>query len=177
MSYALLNPTIGVVNKLIEGMGFSPVEWYQKPKVWPTIITLFYIWKIAGVNCIIYYAGLMGIDKAYFEAATLDGASKIQIVFKIMLPFISTIITMMVLLQIGNIFRADFGMFYNLTRDVGALYPTTDVIDTYIFRALRVFGDVGTSSAVGLFQSVVGFVLVVITNWVVKKKDSDAALF
>ena len=126
---------------------------------------------------LLFYATLMGIDTTQFEAAAIDGANKFQIVMKISIPFLVPTIILMALLQIGKIFYADFGMFYFLTKDSGTLYATTDVIDTYVYRALRVTGDIGMASAVGLYQSIVGFVLVLGSNLVVRKINRDSALF
>ena len=126
---------------------------------------------------LLFYTTLMGIDTSYFEAAAIDGAGKFKTAVKISIPYLKPVIILMALLQIGKIFYADFGMFYFLTRDSGTLYPVTDVIDTYVYRALRVTGDIGMSSAVGLYQSVVGFVLVLASNFVVRRIDRDSAMF
>lgn len=173
MLYAFLNPEFGFLNRLLN----IKIDWYSKPEYWPSILIVVNMWKGVGMNCIMYYAALMSIDNSYFEAAALDGASKFQMTRYITIPFLVPLMTILTILHIGNIFRADFGMFYQLTRNVGALYSTTDVIDTYIFRALKNFGDIGMSSAVGLFQSFVGFVLVVTTNHIVNKIEPDNALF
>ena len=125
----------------------------------------------------IYYASLMGIDSQYFEAAEIDGAKKMDIIRYITIPFLVPLMTILTILAIGNIFRADFGLFYQLTRDVGTLYSTTDVIDTYVYRALKIMSNFQMSSAAGLLQSFVGFVLIVITNYIVNRIDSDNALF
>ena len=119
----------------------------------------------------------MGLNKEYFEAAEVDGASKFQITMKIKFPLLIPIISIMTILAIGNIFRADFGLFYQLTRDIGILYPTTDVIDTYVYRSLKVLGDIPMSSATSFLQSIVGFVMVIITNWVSGKIDEENKLF
>lgn len=132
---------------------------------------------MAGYYSVIYYAGIMGIDDTYYEAAALDGASRWQMVWKITLPMIKSLIIIMAILQIGRIMYADFGLFFNLTRDQGALYSTTDVLDTYIYRALRVTGDIGIGAAVGCFQAVVGFILIMGSNLIVRKMDKDSALF
>lgn len=129
------------------------------------------------MDMVVYYAGLMGINNEYFEAAELDGANKLQKIWYISLPSISSLIIMMTILALGGIFRADFGLFYSVPMNSGLLYETTDVIDTYIFRALKDVGDVGMSSAIGLFQSVVGLITVVLTNTIVSRLDSDSALF
>ncbi len=176
MVYALLNPSFGMINKFLMTIGMQPVDWYSTPNAWPAILTIASIWKSMGMDSVMYYAALMGMDSSIEEAARIDGASQNQIRWKIFIPSIVPIIMINVILKIGNVFRSDFGLFYQLTRDVGTLYPTTDVIDTYIFRALRELGNIGMSSAVGAFQSVVGLILVLITNYVTKKINPDNAL-
>ena len=175
--YALLNMDYGLINNLLVSVGLQPVEWFNRPEYWPAILTLANIWKITGYGCIIYTAGIVGINEEYYEAASVDGATRWQQVFKITLPMIRPLIIILTLLALGKIFYSDFGMFYNLTRNAGTLYSTTDVMDTYVFRALRVTGDFGMSAAAGLFQSIVGFVLVFASNRLVKRIDSESALF
>ena len=177
MTYALFNPQFGIANQLLQNIGLEPVEWYSRPELWPPILTIASVWQSVGMNLIVYYAALMGIDSQYFEAATLDGATKWQQIRYVSLPTLYPLVIILTILAIGKIFRADFGMFYQLTRDIGALYPTTDVIDTYVYRALKSMGNISMSAAVGLFQSVVGFVLVVVTNAVVKKISPENSLF
>lgn len=177
MAYAILNPQYGVLNAILSGFGLEPIDWYSKPGAWPAILTIAHIWKSVGMNSVIYYAGLMGIDTGLFEAARIDGANKWQQIRHISLPSITSLVIMLTILSIGNIFRADFGLFYQLTRDIGTLYPTTDVIDTYIFRTMRVVGDMGMSAAVGFLQSIVGFILVVLTNYTVGKIRPESTLF
>jgi len=177
MAYAILHPTNGTLNQLLDAIGLQPIDWYGKPEMWPGILTISYIWKYIGMDSLIYYAALMGIDSALIEAAQVDGANKFQVNRYIMVPCLAGILCIQLVIKIGGIFRADFGLFYQVPRNLGALYSTTDVIDTYIFRAMRVSGDMGTSSATGLLQSIVGFVLVVFTNWVVGKIDDEKALF
>lgn len=175
--YAFLNPSFGFVNGILEKCGKEGVSWYTKPEPWPWILIVVNIWKHFGMDCVVYYAALMGINSEYYEAAEIDGANRLQQIWYISLPALVPVITILGILAVGKIFRADFGLFYQVTMDSGALYPTTDVIDTYVFRALRQLGDVGMSSAVGLFQSLVGFVLVLVTNAVVKKIEPENALF
>lgn len=177
MAYALLNPTYGFVNMALESFGMEPVDWYSNPGPWPFILTICHVWKHIGMNSIYYYAALMGIDTAMFEAAEVDGANKFQIMKSIMLPCLVPIVTILTIMSIGGIFRADFGLFYQVPRNVGLLYKTTDVVDTYIFRTMREVGDMGMSSAVGLLQSVVGLITVLITNAVTKRINPDNALF
>lgn len=177
MVYAFLNPQYGLINVLLKHMGKEAVDWYAKPNAWPVILTISSVWKGVGMDSVVYYAALMGLDTSLFEAAEVDGASKFQVTMKIIVPLLIPLISVLTILKIGNIFRADFGLFYQLTRNVGLLYSKTDVIDTYIFRTMRVVGDMGMSSAVGLMQSVVGFILVMLTNHISKKINPDNALF
>ena len=131
-----------------------------------------------GINSITYYAAMMGIDKSYYEAAEVDGANGFQCIINITLPFIKPLIIIMTILSIGNIFRADFGLFYQVTRNVGKLYSTTDVIDTYIYRVMKIgTNGLTISAATGFLQSLVGFVLIMVTNYTVNKIDSECALF
>ena len=177
MAYALLHTTNGTLNQLLELVGVDPVDWYGQPEKWPTILTVSYVWKYIGMDSLIYYAALMGVDSSLIEAAQVDGANKLQVNRHIMIPCLAGILCIQLVLKVGGIFRADFGLFYQIPRNIGALYSTTDVIDTSIFRAMRVSGDMGTSSATGLLQSIVGFVLVVFTNFIVSKIDDEKALF
>lgn len=177
MVYGFLNPTYGLLNNLLAKFGIVGIDWYAWPNAWPVILAIWHIWKGVGMSCVIYYATLMGIDSGLFEAADIDGAGPILKFRKIMLPELVPIITIQTILSIGNIFRADFGLFYQLPRDVGLLYPRTDVIDTYVFRAMRVIGDMSMASAVSFLQSIVGFLMVMATNFVVKRISPENSLF
>ena len=177
MVYALLNPNYGFLNQILSFFGKESVDWYGEAAYWPLFLTICSIWKNVGMDSIMYYAALMGIDSSLFEAAKIDGATGWKVTRYITLPCLIPIISVLTILKIGNIFRADFGLFYQIPRNIGKLYATTDVVDTYIFRTMRVVGDMGTSAAVGLVQSIVGFVLVLITNKVSKMIDSDTGLF
>lgn len=177
MFYAFFSVQYGVVNQFLTNIGIPAIDWYSEPKYWPALLAIVNIWKGVGYSCVIYYAGLMGIDSTYYEAAAIDGASKWQMCTKISLPFLKPLIIILTILSIGRIFYSDFGMFFQLSRDIGMLYPTTDVIDTYVYRALRRSGDIGMSSAVGFFQSMVGFMLVILTNYISKKINKDYSLF
>lgn len=175
---AFLNVETGFVNKsILPALGIEPINWYNEPKYWPFILTIVKLWNSAGSLCVIYLAAIIGIDNEYYEAAEIDGASKWRQIRSITIPLISPIIIMMVLLAIGKIMYADFGLFYQVPLDSGILQSTTNVIDTYVYRALIKLGDIGMSSAAGLFQSVVGFILVIISNYVVRRIDKDQALF
>ncbi|MFE5323055.1 ABC transporter permease [Paenibacillus sp. NPDC056579] len=176
--FSLLSMETGFVNKtVLPWLGLQEIMWYNEPRYWPYILTLVKIWHSVGYLCIIYLAAVVGIDQEYYEAATIDGASKVQRILSITIPMIIPVITIMTLLQIGRIFYADFGLFYQVPLDSGALLPTTNVLDTYVYRALLKNGDIGMSSAAGLYQSIVGFILILISNYVVKKINADNALF
>ncbi|CAI6083120.1 ABC transporter permease [Cohnella sp. JJ-181] len=177
VTLGFLDQKSGFLNGLLGSMGFDPVKWYQDPQLWPFILVAVYLWKSVGFSALIYYAGILGIDSSYYEAAKIDGASKLQMVSRITVPLLTPLIIILFIVAVGGIFRADFGLFYFVPNDVGFLYATTDVIDTYVYRSLRVLGDVGMSTAVGLYQSVVGFVLVLSANWITKKINSDNALW
>jgi putative aldouronate transport system permease protein len=172
-----LDMDYGLLNKLLAAVGKEPIMWYNKPEYWPVILIIAELWKTAGYNAVIYYAALMGTDKSVFEAAKIDGAGKFKQIWHVALPGIKPIIIVMTILKIGKIFYGDFGLFYNLTFNSPLLYSTTDIIDTYVYRSLITLGDVGMSSAAGFYQAVLGFLLVVITNWVVDRIDSENALF
>lgn len=175
--FSFLNGDHGVVNVLLRKMGIEAISWYSEPRYWTGIMIFAYLWKSVGYFSVIYYAGLMGIDPSYYEAAATDGATPFQQVRLISIPMLTPIIIVLVLLQIGRIFYADFGMFYFLPQNSGALYSVTDVIDTYVYRSLRVVGNIGMASAVGLYQSVVGLVLVLISNMIVRKINRESAIF
>jgi putative aldouronate transport system permease protein len=178
LALAMLSGETGFINKQILPMfGIDPVSWYSEPKHWPVILVIVNIWKNAGYLCIIYLAAIIGIDPEYYEAATIDGAGKWRQITHIMIPLIMPVITIMTLLQIGRIFYSDFGLFYQVPLNTGELLSTTNVVDTYVYRALINLGDIGMSSAAGLYQSIVGFVLVLLSNYVVSKRNRDNALF
>lgn len=176
-TYALLNHDAGLINTALKTLGLPTVAWYTEPRYWPLILTLVNLWKGVGFSVVIYLAGMLAIDRSYYEAAEIDGASPWQSVRFITLPLLAPLITINVLLSVGRIFYADFGLFYFVPRDVSLLYPTTDVIDTFVFRSLRNLGDFGMAGAAALYQSAVGFVLVVLANWIVRRRDPERALF
>jgi ABC-type polysaccharide transport system, permease component len=175
--YAFLNPEMGIVNQFLKDFGVEAVNWYSEPKYWRIILLVSYLWKNVGYYTILYYTALMGIDSSYFEVSAIDGATKLQQIRKISIPLVSPIIMLLVLLQIGRIFFSDFGLFYFIPKDSGAIYSVTDVIDTYVFRSLKNNPDLGMTAAAGLYQTVVGFILVVAVNRITKKFNSDLAIF
>ena len=176
ITYILLNPALGVVNRVLEMLHIPAQDWYSDPKYWPFILTYSQTWKTVGMNSIMYYAALMAVDESLFEAASLDGANKWQQIRHISIPSLLPLVTILIINNMGSIFRGDFGLFYQVPRDVGALYPATDIIDTYVYRGLRT-GDVGITSAVGFFQSFVGLFMVVGTNAVIRKIEPENAMF
>nr|WP_240548357.1 ABC transporter permease subunit [Paenibacillus lignilyticus] len=177
LTYILLNPSYGVINHVLESFHFTGIDWYSDPKYWPYILILTYLWKNVGYTAIIFFTGLMSIDPSYYEAAQIDGASRFQQIMRISIPLLMPLILLLFMLNVGRIFFSDFGMFYFVPQNAGALYSVTDVIDTYVYRSLRVVGDIGMATAVGLYQSVVGFILVLFTNYIVKRVNPDSSMF
>jgi len=176
--FGFLSADKGILNHLVlEPLGLETIDWYNNSVYWPFILIFANVWKYAGYNCIIYLAAIIGIDNEYYEAAALDGASKWQQTRYITIPSLSVIITLMVLLGIGRMFFADFGLFFQVPMNSGAIFDVTNVIDTFVYRALMNSGDIGMSSAASTFQAFVGFVLVVLSNWIVKRIDREKAIF
>lgn len=176
--YSLLNPESGVVNRsILKVLGIEPISWYLEPKYWPFILIITNAWKNVGYGSIIYISAMAGIDTEYYEAATIDGAKKWQQIKYITLPLLIPVITIMTILSIGRIFYSDFGLFYQLPMQSGTLQPVTSVIDTYVYTSLMTMGDIGMSSAAGVYQSVVGFLLVLFSNLLVRKISPENALF
>ena len=176
--FAFLSNDRGFLNRTVLPIfGQQGPSWYTNASLWPPILIFVNAWKNVGYLCVLYLSSILGINKEFYEAASLEGASKWQQIKYITLPLIKPTIIMMVLIMIGKIFYADFGLFYHVPMDSGALYKTTNVIDTYVYRGLLKTGDVGMSSAAGLYQSVVGFILVLTSNLVVRKVSPENALF
>ncbi len=176
--FALLSTENGLINKqILQPLGEKAVNWYSEMRYWPAILVIVQSWKTAGYTSIIYIASIAGIDKQVYEAARIDGAGKLTQIFKITLPMLTPTISIMVLMMIGRIFASDFGLFYQVPMNSGALFPVTQTIDTYVYRALMSSNDIAMSSAAGLFQSVLGFALVMIANAIVKRKNPENALF
>lgn len=177
IAYNVLNFEKGVLNNLLTGMGLDRVNIYNNPKPWPVILTFLKTWKGLGYGTVIYLAVITGIDQEMYEAADIDGANIWQRIFRITLPSLTPTIMIMLLLAFGQIFRGDFGLFYQLVKNNQILLPATDIIDTYVFRALMSSSDIGMASAAGLYQSVVCFVTIVVFNYIVKKVQPDYALY
>lgn len=175
--YAFLDQNAGIFNALISSMGGQRVNWYADASKWPFILIFVNQWFGLGFSSIIYLSSICGISQEYYEAAELDGASKWQQITKITLPLLKSTVITLTILGLGRMFRSDFGLFYQVPMNSGALYSTTQTIDTYVFRGLMQLGNFGMSSAAGFFQSVVGFILVVTANGVIRKISKEDALF
>jgi putative aldouronate transport system permease protein len=179
--YGFFDYEAGMINTILKDLGIERVSFYSKPEWWPVILTTLRIWKGTGSGCILYLAVLVGIDPQLYEAAQIDGASRWARIRRISLPLLAPTIILVTLLAIGRIFYGDFGMIYAIVGNSASLYPTTDVIDTYIIRALQSTTNFGMSTAVGLSQSVLGFICVFGSNWVVKRwseaRGEDYSLF
>ncbi|WP_254450297.1 ABC transporter permease [Cohnella herbarum] len=176
--YSFLSMEYGFINSgVLKKLGLPPISWYMEAKYWPFILVLVNAWKYIGYSSVIYLAAIAGINHEYYEAARIDGANRWKQMTRITLPLIRPVVIVMTLLLVGRIFYADFGLFYQVTMNTGILLPTTNVIDTYVYRALIQTGDIGMSSAAGLFQSVVGFLLVFSVNLLIRKVDRENALF
>lgn len=176
--FGFLSTENGFVNNtILRALGKEGISWYTEKKYWPFILVFVSTWKGIGYNCIIYLSTILGFDRAYYEAAAIDGATKWQQITKITLPMLKPTIIMLTLMSIGRIFYSDFGLFYQVPQNSGALLSVTNTIDTYVYRGLLELGDIAMSSAAGVYQSLVGFILVLTANLVVRKIDPESALF
>jgi putative aldouronate transport system permease protein len=179
IAFAFLSPSNGFMNNTILPMfGVEdPIKWYNEAKYWPAILNIVFLWMSFGYSSILYYSAVISIDKTYYEAAVVDGASTWKQIIHITLPGIKPTIITLVLLAIGRICYSDFGLFYLIPQHSGLLYSTTQTIDTFVYRALLELNDVGRSSAAGFLQSIFGFILVFGANLLVNKLDKESALF
>ena len=174
--YSMLSFDHGVVNTLLHNLGLQEINWYSSPKYWPGILTIVRVWQGVGMNCVIYYAALMGLDESLFEAARLDGASRLKQIWYISLPSITPIVCIMTILEMGSVMSGNLGIFYQVPMNSPALYPTTDIINTYILRGLKE-SAFGVAAAVGLFQNTVGCILLLVTNAITKKISPENSMF
>jgi len=178
LANAMLNTDLGFFNRsILPLLGIEKQMWYSTAKLWPPILLFVNAWKHIGYLSILYYSAIIGIDIENYEAAQLEGATKWQQIRFITLPLISPVVITMTLIYVGRIFNSDFGLFYHVPMNSGAVYSTTNVIDTYVYRALMQLGDIGMASAAGMYQAIVGFVLVLLSNMAVRKISPDNALF
>lgn len=175
--YGIFSTEFGIANHTLTSLGKDRISWYSTPKYWPFILTFINLWKNMGYNTVLYYATLIGIDVSYYEAAVVDGASRWQRIRYITIPSLIPTITIMVLMAISRIFYSDFGLFYQVPLNSGPLIDVTNTIDTYVYRGLRENSNIGMSAAAGLYQSVVGFIMVIAANTLVKRMGNGNELF
>ena len=175
--YNLLNYDYGFVNSMLTAFGKEKWGPYSDPNVWPVILIIVYLWQQTGYNSVVYFASIMGIDAEIIEAAKVDGANGFQKIRYIILPSLKPTIVILLLFALGGIVKGNFGLFYNIIGSNSLLYSTTDIIETFVYRATMVDFNFSTASAVGLYQSVIGFVMVLTCNWIVKKIEPDYSLF
>jgi putative aldouronate transport system permease protein len=176
--FAFLTPETGLINTgILPAFKMEGINWYTEPRYWPFILVIVQLWKSAGYSSIVYIASIAGIDPGLYEAAKIDGAGRLRQIFSITIPLLKPTVIIMVLMSIGRIFASDFGLFYQVPMNSGALFNVTQTIDTYVYRGLMRSGDIAMSSAAGLFQSVIGFALVMGANAIVRKAGSENALF
>ena len=176
--YAFLSQDVGLINNsIMKPLGLKPINWYMEKEYWPFILFFCNTWKSVGYTMIIYYSSIVGISKDYYEAASIDGATKWQQIKGITLPLIKSTMIVMITLSIGRICASDFGLFYQIPKNSGALYSVTQTLDVYVYNALMKNSDFAMSAAASVFQSVVGFVFVLLTNAFVRKYNKESALF
>ncbi len=174
--FSLLSVDMGAMNNMLMSFGKERINWYTVPRFWPFILVMVNTWKWTGYDSIIYLAAIVGIDKSFFEAAAVDGATRWQQIRYITIPSIMPVVTVLTLLKVGRIFYGDFGLFWNVPKNMGVLYNVTNVIDTYVYRALTQSGDIGMAAASGLYQAILGLILILGANHIVRKIDPDQAL-
>lgn len=177
LAYAFLSGRTGFINGSLAAAGKDTISFYTEPKYWPAILIFINCWKGAGYSSIIYLAAILGIDQEMYEAAEIDGATRWNKIRFITLPMLKSTVITLTLMNVGRIFYSDFGLFYQVPMNSGALINATNTIDTYVYRGLIELGDISMSSAACVYQSLVGFVLVLTANWVTKKLSSENALF
>lgn len=177
MAFNLFSSDYGFINRIISALGGEKIPFYTSPKSWPMILLFFNIWKGVGYGSVMYLAAIMGVDTSIYEAAAIDGANVFQRIFKVTIPSIMPTMVILFLMSIGGIFRGNFDMFYNLVGNNGLLFEYTDVIDTLAMRALISSNNFGMSAAIGLFQSVLCFITVLLANKLVSMYDKDYTLF
>lgn len=174
---AFLDPTRGMIPRLQRAAGLEATNFYHETASWPIILTLADMWKYVGYSSVLYLAAITGIDATQYEAAAVDGATKWQQVWNVTLPNIRTMIVILLIMNVGRIFNSDFGLFYNVPQNSGSLYPVTQVIDTYVYRAYVNSHNIGLSAAAGLAQNAVGFICILGANAIVRRVDAESALF
>ena len=175
--YNLLNYDTGFVNGVLSSLGLEKWQPYADPNCWPVLLVIIYLWQQTGYNSVVYFAAIMGIDAEMIEASKVDGANAFQKIRYIILPSLKPTIVILLLFALGGVVKGNFGLFYNIIGTNSLLYGTTDIIETFVYRATMTDFNFSTASAVGLYQSVIGFVIVMTVNYIVKKIEPDYSLF
>ncbi|KRE57565.1 sugar ABC transporter permease [Paenibacillus sp. Soil750] len=177
IAYNMFNYDTGFVNTTLKSWGSNPVDIYNTPSSWVFLLIMFYVWKNVGYTMVIYLATITGISDEYYEAATIDGANIFQRIWYITIPMLKPTFIILLLFALGSIMKGQFDLFYQLIGNNGILYNATDILDTYVFRSLKVTFDIGMATSAGLFQSIFGFVLIMTVNYLIKKSNDEYALF
>lgn len=175
--YNMFSSDYGAINNILFGIGLHPIQWYKHPEYWRTILVGANLWRSTGYGTLVYLATMSGFDPSFYEAAIVDGANRFQCIRRITIPMLKPTMVILVLFSVGRLFFGDFGMVYGVVRDIGPLLDKVEIIDTYVYRAFRQTGSIGMSVAVGLYQSLFGFILIVVTNRFAKKFNEGSALF
>lgn len=180
--YAFLDPTNGMLVRAQKAAALADpsihvIDWYNEPKYWPVILTICNIWKNTGYSTVLYLSAITGIDRAQYEAAAVDGATKWQQIIHVTLPHLKPMIIILLIMNVGKIFNADFGLFWSVPMNSAPLFPVTQVVDTYVYRAYKFTNNVGMSTAAGFLQNLVGFICIMTANTIVRKLDEDSSLF
>ncbi|MEK3884668.1 ABC transporter permease subunit [Paenibacillus sp. PL2-23] len=175
--YAFLDMKHGLVNNTLVSLGLEAKNWYLDSAPWPYLLNIISLWKKIGFSMLVYYAGILAINQEYYEAARIDGASRFQMAVRITIPVLMPLVSILLILSIGGMMSGDFGLHYFIPGTSGLTYPTTDIIDTFVYRALTEIGNVGMGAAVGFFQSAVGLVLVLLANYIVRLINEENSLW
>ncbi|OXS54546.1 sugar ABC transporter permease [Cohnella sp. CIP 111063] len=175
--FNLFNYEQGVLNTVLERLGAEPLDVYNKPALWIFFIIFFYLWKNFGYSMVIYLAAITGISEEYYEAARIDGANTFQRAWHITVPMLKSTFVILLLFSLGTIMKGQFDLFYQMVGNNGLLYSTTDILDTYVYRSLKVTFDMGMATAAGVYQSLFGFALIMVVNGIIRKVNKDYALF
>jgi ABC-type polysaccharide transport system, permease component len=175
--FNLFNYEQGVLNTVLERLGAEPLDVYNKPTLWIFFIIFFYLWKNFGYSMVIYLAAITGISEEYYEAARIDGANTFQRAWHITVPMLKSTFVILLLFSLGTIMKGQFDLFYQMVGNNGLLYSTTDILDTYVYRSLKVTFDMGMATAAGVYQSLFGFALIMVVNGIIRKVNKDYALF
>lgn len=175
--FAFLDPTNGMIVRAQKAAGVTPIDWYNEPKYWPVILTICSMWKNTGYSTVLYLSAITGIDRSQYEAAAVDGATRWQQMLHVTLPHLKPIIIVLLIMNVGKIFNADFGLFWSVPMNSAPLFLVTQVVDTYVYRSYKFTGDVGMSTAAGFLQNLVGFICIMGANAIVRRLDADSSLF